>query len=137
MKSKYIVLALSACILLFGCQGRGPKTIPDELLGVWKTSAPKYEGCFIEIRKDSIAFLNMSHLGSMYSNDISKIEFASEGKEMLYTIHYKKRGEEEYQFPFYYYPQEGGAIRFKNQIKIKWVKTDAQTFEELFAGSGS
>ena len=136
MKSKHIIILLAAFTLLFACQAE-EKTIPDELLGVWQTSEPKYDGCFFKIGKNSIIFLNKYEL-SIDSNIISKTEIVPpEGEQhTLYTIYYYKEGEEEYQFSFYYYPEEGGSIYLKNQIEIKWQKTDAQSIEELFPKSG-
>ena len=131
MKSKYIILALTTFTLLFGCQCREPTTLPGEILGMWKTSAPKYEGCFFEITKDSIIFANRDLLEAFDVNVISKIEKTQKEKQILYTIYYKKGKGEEYKFPFYYDPSEGGAIRFKNQKGIEWMKADVPSIEKL------
>lgn len=131
MKSKYIILALTTFALLFGWQCREPATVPDELLGVWETSAPKYEGCFFEITKDSIIFANRDLLEAFDVNVISKIEKTQKEKQILYTIYYEKRKGEEYKFPFYYDQLRGGAIRFKNQEQIEWRKADVPSIEKL------
>jgi hypothetical protein len=136
MKSKHIIILLAAFTLLFACQAE-EKPIPNELLGVWQTSEPKYDGCFFKIGENSIIFLN-KYEPSIDSNIISKIEIVPPkgDKHTLYTIYYYKEGEEEYQFSFYYYPEEGGSILFKNQIEIKWQKTDDQDIKKLFTVSG-
>jgi len=135
MKSKHIIILLAAFTLLFACQAE-EKTIPNELLGVWGTSDSEYEDCFFEIGKDSIIFINTdpSEL-SFDTNIISKIEMTLQEGKTLYEIYYNKVGEEEYQFSFYYYPQDG-SIRFKNQMNFAWRKTDDQGMEELFKESG-
>jgi hypothetical protein len=136
MKHKYIIIFLAIFMSLLACQA-GEQTIPSELLGVWETSAPKYKDCFFEIGKGTIIFVNKAlPEPSIDSNIISRTEIGSEDEETLYTIYYNKIGEEEYQFSFYYYPQDGCSIRFKNQKDIEWQKSDVQIIEDLFAESG-
>lgn len=136
MKSRYILLVLAIFVSFFGCQSKGPATVPDELLGVWKTSAPKYKRCFFEITKDSITFANRDVSEGLDVNIISKIEKTHEEKQILYTIHYKKRKGEECKLPFYYNPSKGGTIRFKNQKEIEWRKADVPSIKKLFMDSG-
>ena len=131
MNSKYIIVVLSTFSLLFGCQVREPTTIPDDLLGAWKTSAPKYKRCFFEITKDSITFVNRDSLEGPDINTIVKIEITKEEKQILYTIHYKKMKGEKYKFPFYYDTSEGGTILLKNQKEIEWRKANATSIEGL------
>ncbi len=131
MKSKYIVLVLTTFTLLFGCESKEPTTLHGELLGVWKTSTPKYEGCFFEITKDLIIFANRDLLEVFNVNVISKIEKTQKEKQILYTIYYKRWKGEEYKLSFYYDPSEGGAIRFKNQKEIEWGKADVPNIEKL------
>jgi len=135
MKSKYILVVLSTFSLLFGCQSREPTAIPDELLGVWETSAPKYKQCFFKITKDSITFANRDSLEGLDVNIIVKIEKTKKEKQILYTIHYKKSKGEEYKFPFHYDDSKGGTIRFKNQKEIEWRKSNATSIEGLFMKS--
>jgi len=132
MKFKYIIVVLSTFSLLFGCQPREPADIPDELLGVWKTCAPKYKRCFFEIKKDSITFVNRDFLEGPDINTVVKIEITKKEKQILYTIHYEKMKGEEYKFPFYYDTSEGGTIRLKNQKEIEWRKANAMSIEGLF-----
>lgn len=132
MKFKYIIVILSTSILLFGCQSHETTALPDEILGVWKTCAPKYKQCFFEITKDSITFLNRDSLKGPDINSIVKIEITKKEKQILYTIHYKKMKGEEYKFPFYYDMSEGGTIRFKNQKEIEWRKANTMSIDELF-----
>ncbi|MGH7424069.1 MAG: hypothetical protein ACREJ1_10410, partial [Candidatus Methylomirabilales bacterium] len=41
---------------LAGCQAQKESPVPDHLLGVWTTSAPRYADRYIEIRNDMIIF---------------------------------------------------------------------------------
>ena len=135
MKSECILLALTIFVSFFGCQLKEPATLPDELLGVWKTSAPRYKDCFFELTKDTITFAN-TDLDNIDVNSISKIEKIHKEKGILYTIHYENREGQEYKFFFYYDPSRGGTIRFKNQEGIEWRKADVPGIEKLLIDSG-
>ncbi len=128
MKSECILLALAIFVSFFGCQLKEPATLPDELLGVWKTSAPKYKDCFFQLTKDAITFANRD-LDNIDVNSILKIEKIHKEKGILYTIHYENREGQECKFFFYYDPSKGDAIRFKNQEGIEWRKADVPSNE--------
>jgi hypothetical protein len=130
MRCKPIIVALATCAVLLACESKGPKSLPPEMLGVWETSAPKYEGCFFVITKEKITFANEAHLGDVNINTISKIKITHEEKQPLYTVYYRDRKGQEYEFSFYYDPSDGGSIRFKNQITIKWVKAAVPSIEK-------
>ena len=131
MKSKCSIVALAIFTLVFGCQFREPTSLPVGLLGVWETSTPRYEGCFFELTKDLVIFVNRSVSEICDVNTISKIETTREEKKILCTIHYKGCEGQKYKFSFYYDPSECGAIRFKNQTHIKWVKADVKSIAKL------
>jgi len=136
MKSKPIIAALAIFAVLLGCESKGPQSIPPEMLGVWKTSEPKYEGCFFELRKDTILFANKADLESFVIHRISKIEITTPRAEKhLYTVYYEGSEGQKYEFSFYYDPSDGGSIRFKNQITIKWGKTDWPSIEKILKES--
>jgi hypothetical protein len=128
MRSKRILLALAMFAALFGSQCREPWAVPDELVGVWETSEPKYKGCYFELTEDLMIFVNEAHLEKRSVNRISGIKKTDRGKQVLYTFSYEVHFEDEEgkkgKFSFYYDPSEGGAIRFKNQLEIKWIKRD-------------
>ncbi len=122
MKSNHLFLTLVILILFFGCQAKENKTVPDELVGVWRTSAPKYEDCYLELTKDLIIFVNENILQNMDANSIYKIKKADKDKNILYTIYYKNDEGLKYQFSFYYDPSGGSVIKFKHQTQIEWTK---------------
>ena len=128
MRSKRILLALAMLAAIFGSQCEETRTVPGELVGVWETSAPKYKGCYLELTEDLIIFANRAHLEKKDVNRISGIKKSDRGKDVLYTVsyqvHFENKGGQECKFSFYYDPSEGGAIRFKNQLRIKWRKMD-------------
>ncbi|NVM26007.1 MAG: hypothetical protein HWN70_08855 [Desulfobacterales bacterium] len=133
MKSKCILLALAIFISFFGCQPKEPATFPGELLGVWKTSAPKYKDCFFELTENSIIFANLTSVDKAHvnRNSIRKIEKIQKEKRLLYTIHYEDTKGQEYKFPIYYDPSKGGAIRLMNQEQIEWRKMDIPHLKKL------
>ena len=136
MKSKRILLALAIFTSLFGCQPKESRTVPGELVGVWKTPAPKYRDCYFELTGDLIIFANEALLDKEDVNSIRRIEKIHKGKLILFTIHYKNREGLEYEFSFYYDPSKGGAIRFKNQLQIEWKKVDMPNTEKPLINSG-
>jgi hypothetical protein len=137
MRYKPIIVALATCAVLLACESKGPKSIPPEMLGVWGTSEPKYEGCFFELTKDKVSFANEAYLESFVIHKISKIEITTPKVEkLLCTVYYKGSEGQEYEFSFYYDPSDGGSIRFKNQITIKWVKAAVPSIEQLMKESG-
>jgi hypothetical protein len=140
MRSKGILLALVIFSSLFGFQCEESKTVPGELIGVWRTSAPKYEDCYFQLTEDLIIFANEAHLDKEDVNRISGIKKTDRGKEVLYAVSYdvyfETKGGQECKFSFYYDPSEGGAIRFKNQLQIEWKKADMPNTEKPLMNSG-
>ncbi len=107
--------------ILFGCQCR-KTTAPEDLIGMWKTSAPQYDDRFFEMKKDEIVF--ETGQGTFDAHVIKKVETGkARGEErILYTISYRNQEGVEDKFSFYYHPERDGTIRFKNQKKIVWTK---------------
>lgn len=108
--------------LSLGCQSKGDLTVPDKLVGVWRTSAQKYENCYLELTKDQIIFVNEDIAGHMVTNSILKIEKIPKTKGISYSIHYETEEGQAYKISFHYDPMEGGVLRLKNQEKIDWRK---------------
>ncbi len=123
MKKK-IILATFITLAVFAVSGCGGKkgTIPNELIGEWQTSEPKYEGCYFEVTKLTVAFKPKS--AEIYSNIITNIKREEDPnkKHILYTIFYKGETGKIYQLSINYYPEDNGAIRFKNQTEIVWIR---------------
>lgn len=117
-----IVLAFALLATIAACQAGEDKTVPDALLGVWKTSEPKYADRHFEIRKKVIMFGTGDGTPDIYP--ISSIHLAPQGKDVLYTISYWNRAGQQYRFSFYYDSDPGhdDVIRFENQQEITWMK---------------
>jgi len=137
MRYKPMIMALAICAVLLACESKEPESLPPEMLAVWETSAPKYEGCYFEIKKNKISFANKAHVETYVVHDIAKIEITTPKTEkLLCTIYYKGNEGQKYEFSFYYDPSDGGSIRFKNQPTIKWIKANMPTIEKILTESG-
>lgn len=108
-----IILVASSCV--------SQTQLPDELLGIWKTEALKYQDTFFEMKTD-LLFLGMK-TGEVQSFTVTKVERKKlcEGWE-LYTVFYQNDSLQKFEFPFYYKAAKNGVIWFKNQENLVWKK---------------
>ena len=120
MKSKNLLRAVVVLTAVIGFQCKQAATVPDSLVGVWETAAPRYADRFFEIKKNHIIFGTGE--GNFDVQRIKSIEETGGAKSTAYTIHYANPGEPEHELSFYYEPDGNGIVRFKNQHQIKWTK---------------
>ncbi len=122
MKAKIIFLVFILLFVFSGCKLWRDTSLPDKLIGVWKTSEPRYSERFFELRKGIIVFGTGGDSISTYPiTDVNKV--VEKGKT-LFTIYYANKAGQEYQLSFYYEEANGGLIRFKNQKQIVWKKEE-------------
>jgi len=93
---------------------------PDELLGTWKTLAPKYADTAIALTRTTITF-EAGQAGS-HGGSIEAVEKVRQDGNILYTIFYVDPAGQEHSFVFYYDPADGGVMRWKNQRSIAWTR---------------
>ena len=122
MRIACIFLTLAISVSILGCLSGGSEDIPTELIGVWKTSAPKYKNCSIELTRNYIVFTNSLVAAHVDTNFVLGIKQAHERRRLSCTILYENLHGQRYKLSFYYDPAEGGAIRLKNQIDVEWRK---------------
>jgi hypothetical protein len=122
MKITGIFLALAIFVSLLGCLSEGAEGVPTEMMGVWKTSAPKYKNCSIELTRDYIIFTNSHVAAYVDTNFVLGMKRAPESGRFSCTILYENIRGQKYKFSFYYDPAKGGAIRLKNRIDVEWKK---------------
>ena len=115
------ILGLSA----FQCGRKATISIPEDLIGVWKTTAPTYADRFFKIKTDEVVFGTGEETFDTYP--ITKIKTEKDPREQgtFYTLYYRSIEGQEYKFSFYYYPENHGTIRFKNQNEMAWTKEGA------------
>jgi uncharacterized lipoprotein YehR (DUF1307 family) len=119
MTFRKIPVAVALVLALAGCGPESSKTIPEDLIGIWKTSAPKYAGTFIELTRTTITF-GAGEKGT-HLHSVGKVTRVRDEGGTLYTVFYTDSGGQEYKFAFYYDPADG-VLRWKNQRTIAWVK---------------
>lgn len=122
MKLRNIV----ACALLmtfWGCQPAKTTTLPENLVGVWRTSFSPYADRYIELTPDRM-ILGIGE-GESTSYPIKQIVKVREEQNVLYHIYYTNLEGQEYVFSFYYDPADGGVMTLRNQKQVKWTRQGA------------
>lgn len=122
MKRVTACLLVAIFTLSLGCSRGERKAVPDELIGVWKTSATKYKNCAFELTRDYVVFVNEDVAGHVQMNSILRTEKIAHNGQILYTVHAQNIHGQKSVFAFFHDPSEDGAIRFKNQKQIVWRK---------------
>jgi hypothetical protein len=120
MNSRQALLIFTLLATIVGCQPATEKTIPDDLLGVWKTSEPKYADRFFELKKDAIIIATGENNTDTYS--VASIEQAHDEEGLLYKIHYLNLEGQQILFSIYYAPTNHGVIRLANQKHFTWTR---------------
>jgi hypothetical protein len=120
--------------LLSACQGSdAPVVVPPDLVGLWKTDHPRYEDRYFELTVDKIT-LGMGS-GDTGSFPIREIGRERAGRTTLYSVGYANAVEGVRDtLSFYYEPQDGGAIRFRNQQNILWKRARAHADQRAGVG---
>ena len=94
--------------------------VPDELVGVWRTSTPRYADRAFEITKTSIAFDTGGQGYALYP--IRKVAVVRDPPATLYTIDYATPDNEVAELSFAYVQGREGMIRFRHQRQLAWTK---------------
>jgi len=122
MKIKKPVLLLTVFIVFTAHSCLQTSKVPDELIGVWKTTDSEYTGTFLELTVDKIIIGKKGGDVDAYAIKKIKREKVKGSEELYFVITYKDLDEKEYKFPIYFNPADGGMIRWANRPKIIWTK---------------
>jgi hypothetical protein len=122
MKKSGLIAVLMVSILSFGWHCGYEKSPPNELLGVWETTAQRYNDRFFEIDTDTITFGTGGENFETYTIKKVKKIVSQEDGGILLTIYYEIEEGDVYTFAFHYSPARGGEIRLKNQTDMIWTK---------------
>jgi len=125
MRSTRIFVAVALLATIMGCQPQSQSqaengTVSEKILGVWKTSHSKYADRFFEIKNDALIFGQGGEKIELHA--LADISESREGKLFFYAISHINHHGQRYTFAFYYDPDDGGTMRFKNQRRIIWTK---------------
>ena len=109
-------------ILLVSCLAckRAIKSPPQELLGVWTTDAPAYEGRYLKFEEDYFLIGVGRHTVPVIQ-PILKIDVRQDAKQTIYTLH-SVDADGAHELVVVYDPSDGGALRIKNQRDVVWKK---------------
>ena len=122
MKPKKPVILLAALIVFAAQSCMQTSQIPDNLIGVWKTTDSEYTGTFFELKTDKIIIGKRGGEVDSYAIKKIKKEQVKGSEELYFIITYMDLGEKEYKFPLYFNPADGGTIKWANRPKIIWTK---------------
>lgn len=123
MKLRKYLIAFTILFVVFASKCGKNATIPDELVGIWKTPTFKYRDTFFELRKKVVIFRTKEGDVNSYTITKMKREKNRNDEWILYTIYYQNNNLKT-EFPFYYHPSQNGLIRFKNQLNLAWKKAE-------------
>jgi hypothetical protein len=128
VKEKVLLIGFIILALLGGNSCKKELVVPDELLGVWETSEPKYKGCYFEVTSEDIIFKDIEEDINFFK--ITKIESEEDPDEdfITYIITYVDPEGLPFEHSVLYFPKEKGTIRFKNQTNIIWVKRKTDSY---------
>lgn len=122
LKTLYAVLAICLIFSGYACEKR--IVVPEELLGIWKTTEPAYEGCYFDIKKDRINIKTAE--GTEYVDTIIDVKInkkMSTEDRIYYILSCLTPDKVEDELRLHYFPKEKPVvIRFVNQEKIVWKK---------------
>lgn len=99
-----------------------PLQVPENLLGRWTSTAPLYDERYFEITKVAIVFATGESTVSEYFFTGIEQRETKRDNEMLYSLDCEDLDGMHYNFSFFYLPENGGTIIFKNQKQIVWTK---------------
>jgi hypothetical protein len=130
MKLKWIVILafILVALSLFMFFPKKNKDVPENLIGKWRTSEPRYQDRFFEITKETLIYGLGGDQTDVYF--ISSMEESLEGNNRLYTINYENADGLKFTQSFYYHPENGGSIQLKHQEHIKWKREKDDAVEE-------
>ncbi len=114
----FVVIALLATIV--GCQSRKDNSVPEHLLGVWKTSDSRYAGRVLEIKNKIIIIRKGEETIGLHP--ITATDQAQQGDSILYTFSHISDHGRRYTSSFYYEPTDEGTIRLKHKPRVVWMK---------------
>lgn len=119
LRTKGILIVVAVCATSLECSFHRVVSMPEDLIGVWKTPDKKYADRYFELEKDQVVFSTGGR--GVTAHPIDRIEEYSENGKIQFIIYYPNDEGDEYQFSFYYDPTYR-VIRFKNQEQFEWGK---------------
>ncbi len=121
MRTKDVFIVIALCTTFWGCSFHRVVSMPEDLIGVWKTADKRYADRYFELHADRVIFSTGGW--GVTAHPIDRIEEHHEDGKILYIIYYPSEEGEPSQFSFYHDSNQS-VIRFQNQEQFEWVKWD-------------
>jgi len=121
----FIMLMLMACI---SCQNQNSATVPEHLIGIWRSADARYADRYLEFSKNLVTFGTGSN--SEATHHVQKVEpekFDDNG--IVYTFYYKDKERETGQLTLTYNPGPVPNIRLKNHREI-WQLSESKDMKQ-------
>ena len=122
IKRRFIAMFITVIILILVSHcGKGEIAL-DDVMGLWKTQSQEYADRSFEITKERIIFDIGEGKHERYFVKKIRVKQIPKDKSRLYTIYYEDYEGKDVTFSFYFYQENGGIIRLKNQKQMEWKK---------------
>ena len=121
MAPRIAAIVLTALLAGTALQCARNTEVPVQLIGVWKTDAPRYEECFLEIREKVV--LIGTREGNVETGAIRSVDKTTKHEMDLYTIRCVDVGQSDFTLNLYHDAAKR-VIRLKNQEQIVWTKAE-------------
>jgi hypothetical protein len=105
--------------VVFGCEPERKIIVPNHLVGIWDTEAPKYANHDLEFTQESVVFIEGEDPIGIYP--IKKIQEIRGKEDISYKMTYLSLGKK-YKLSFTYHPANGGVIVIKNRNGVQWTR---------------
>lgn len=113
------LVAIAAAAIEFWPRPSGE--IPDELVGVWRTTAPSHATRPFEIDKRTLLFRTGDGPYDYSIHPIRRVDVTQHGRETHYRVEYANNGKGfEFAFSYTAHPEE--VIHLANQKDLVWKK---------------
>jgi hypothetical protein len=118
----FVVVAAAVAVSVFpSLFSRTTATIPDDLIGVWKTTAPNYADRSFEMSRTTVLFRTGPGDADFTFHEVKGLEREENGQVTSYTLTYA----DGLKFSFTY-EKVADVIRFVNQPEFFWSR-DGET----------
>ncbi|HXX57576.1 MAG TPA: hypothetical protein VEI96_06210 [Thermodesulfovibrionales bacterium] len=113
-KLSSLLLIIFMAVFFVSCEQHA--SVPTHLVGVWKTSAPKYADRYLKFTDSKLIFGVGD--GKEVEHAIEKIKVKKEDNQTTYTFHYKDEEGEKWTLVLFYTDDSGGTIqqRYHNEL---------------------
>jgi hypothetical protein len=113
-KGSWAALLLS--LVLFACTG---DPLPREMVGIWVTDDPRYQGCTMEIAMDRITFGSPEKDADTYLIQTVSSRMKDGRREV--TVEYVNAERVYFTAEWIYSAEKEGSLRFKNRPAVVWT----------------